>query len=316
MQFFRHQNPACPMGSVVTIGNFDGVHCGHQVLLQQLVAKAREYQVPSVVMTFEPAPAQYFGQRVPRLGRFRDKWARLADLGVDYLWCRRFDMRLAQQSAVDFITHDLLGGLQARYILVGHDFRFGHQRQGDYALLKQYANAAGVVLDTIAPVMDSVVPVSSTAIRRALAAGDFQHAQRLLGRPFTMQGRVSHGAHRGKSIGFPTANIRCARVPVVAGIFVVELQMPDGQWHAGVANLGRRPTFEQAGDYCLEVHLLHQQIDLYGQYVQVAFIKKLRDEMAFASLDALRLQIEKDVLEAGKYFNELKNGALYDNHRL
>ncbi|NDD67550.1 riboflavin biosynthesis protein RibF, partial [bacterium] len=241
MQFFRHRSPPITQGAAVTIGNFDGIHRGHQAMLYRLRDWAQRIGTPTVVVSFDPTPQQYFGTPVPRLSRFRAKWTALEEIGIHYFWCRRFDRILASQSAEDFIQQELVQKLKIRYLLVGEHFRFGRERQGDTALLTAAAAQYGFVFETI-PLLQDPMPISSTAIRQALSAGDCAQAAQWLGRPYSLLGRVVHGSKRGRSIGFPTANIPCPNPPV-RGVFIVWLQTPDQQWYAGVANVGRRPTF-------------------------------------------------------------------------
>lgn len=291
-------------GCVATIGNFDGVHLGHQAVLGQLAEKAAELSLPSVVITFEPYPQEFFahGAVPPRLTRFREKVQALRRFSVDRVLCLPFNHTLSETSAQDFIRRILMEGLGVRYLVVGDDFRFGHQRQGDFAMLKEAGARYGFQVVNRHTFSIDGARVSSTRIREALAHGDLNNAGKLLGRPYRMCGRVAHGDQRGRTIGFPTANIYLHRkASPVQGVFAVEVFGLDAEPLPGVANVGTRPTVDGTRAL-LEVHLLDFAQDIYGCYVQVDFLHKLRDEQKFASLDDLKRQIAFDAAQARNFF--------------
>ncbi len=292
-------------GCVATIGNFDGVHLGHQAVLGQLAEKAAELSLPSVVITFEPYPQEFFAHGAvvpPRLTRFREKIQALRRYSVDRVLCLPFNRVLSETSAQDFIRRILVEGLGVRYLVVGDDFRFGHQRQGDFAMLKEAGARYGFQVVNRHTFSIDGARVSSTRIREALAHGDLNNAGKLLGRPYRMCGRVAHGDQRGRTIGFPTANIYLHRkASPVQGVFAVEVFGLDAEPLPGVANVGTRPTVDGTRAL-LEVHLLDFAQDIYGCYVQVDFLHKLRDEQKFASLDDLKRQIEFDTAQARDFF--------------
>jgi len=280
----------------LTIGNFDGVHRGHQALIARVTAKARELSVPCCVLTFEPHPREFFaGERAPaRLTRLRDKLELLAAAGVDRTHIERFDTRFAALDTGRFIDEVLKKGLGVIWLLVGRDFRFGARRAGDFSTLQN----RGFEVEAMPDVSESGERVSSSAIRAALAAGDFARAERLLGHPYTLSGRVAHGAKLGRELGFPTANIVLRHPPPLAGIYVVDA----GARGRGVASVGRRPTVNPVDLPLLEVHLFGETRDLYGEHLKVRFLKKLRDERKFDGLPALRDAIARDAAQAKQYF--------------
>jgi riboflavin kinase/FMN adenylyltransferase len=284
----------------LTIGNFDGVHRGHQALIARVVAKASELRVPSCVLTFEPHPREFFARDAApaRLTRLRDKLELMAAAGVDRVHVAHFDARFAALSAARFIDEVLISALHVSWLLVGRDFRFGARRQGDFSTLEAAAARQGFALEAMPDVALGGERVSSSAVRAALEAGDFAHAERLLGRRYAISGKVVHGAHLGRALGFPTANIRLAQRPPLAGIYVVEV---DG-YGRGVASVGRRPTVNPVARPLLEVHLFDCADELYGRRLRVRFLHKLRDEAKFDDLDALRAAIAHDAAQAREYF--------------
>lgn len=291
-------------GCVLTIGNFDGVHLGHQSVLRQLRKKSSELQLPSTVMTFEPQPLEMMiGGRAPaRLTRLRDKYAALQSQSIDQLLCVNFNRKFASLSADEFIEQLLVEKLGVKYLVVGDDFCFGHKRQGDFAMLQ----AAGIKhgFDVVSMNTFSIDNrrVSSTMVRNALADDDLTAAEALLGRPFSIFGKVSHGEKLGRTIGFPTANIPLKRcTDPVNGVYAVEVLGITEQVVQGVANIGKRPTVGGIRTQ-LEVNLFDFTDDLYGKQLEVILKKKLRGEEKFASFDVLRQQIEKDVVAAKNYF--------------
>jgi riboflavin kinase / FMN adenylyltransferase len=280
----------------LTIGNFDGVHRGHRALLERVVAKAREISVTSCVLTFEPHPREFFApQSAPaRLTRLRDKLELIAAAGIERVHVIRFAAGFAAMSAARFIEDVLVRGLRTRWLLVGHDFRFGAQRKGDFGALE----GNGFALESMADVLLAGGRVSSSAVRAALQAGDFDRAERLLGRPYTISGKVVHGARLGRDLGFPTANVPLPHRPPLTGIYVV---LVEGQGR-GVASVGYRPTVNPVPRPLLEVHLLDRNPTLYGQRLRVRFLRKLRDEAKFNDLEALRQAIAQDAAQAREYF--------------
>ncbi|MEO7557857.1 MAG: bifunctional riboflavin kinase/FAD synthetase [Gammaproteobacteria bacterium] len=294
-------------GCVATIGNFDGVHLGHQAVLGQLAEKSAELGIPAVVVLFEPQPQEFFarGPLPARLSRFREKMQALRRYSVDRVVCLRFNRSLAAMQAQDFIQKLLVDGLGVRYLVVGDDFRFGHARQGDFAMLQAAGLQQGFQVVNMHTFSVDTIRVSSTRIREALANGDFTAAEKLLGRPYRMSGRVSHGDKRGHDLGFPTANIQLhRRVTPLQGIFAVEVFGLDQEPLAAVASIGTRPTFD--GTRCLlEVHVFDFDRDIYGCYVQVDFLRKLRDEVRFDTPAALRQQMEIDARQARSFFGNI-----------
>ena len=303
MEFIRGQHNLRPRhhGCVATIGNFDGVHLGHQTILAQLAEPARRLHLPRLVITFEPQPQEFFaGPTAPpaRLMRLREKLQALDGLGIERVLCLEFDQRLAALPAERFIEDLLVRQLGLRYLVIGDDFRFGHRRAGDFALLVKAGQQYGFeVVDNHSYMVDGE-RASSTRVRQALGWGDLELAARLLGRPYEMCGRVAHGDQRGRTLGFPTANIHLhRRAPPVYGVYAVLMSGPGLKLWPGVANVGRRPTVGGVREQ-LEVHLLDFQGDLYGKHVKVDFLRYLRPERRFESLDALRQHIHKDEQEA------------------
>jgi riboflavin kinase / FMN adenylyltransferase len=285
-------------GCVVTIGNFDGVHLGHQKLLKKLIRIGKHLHLPTLVIIFEPQPHEYFSptKKVPRLMRFREKVERLDEQGIDRVLCLHFDETIAMQAAERFVSVILFEKLLAKYVLVGDDFRFGFRRLGDYALLKQEGKQYHFKTGCMQTCAMKGERISSTSIRKILESGNMEKANMLLGRPFTLKGKIIHGDKRGRQIGYPTANIDLHRKAVpISGIFVVTLLGVTPSPLQGVASVGTRPTISDDNDVSLEVHLLNFAQDIYGKRVEVQFIHKLREEERFASLTELKDQIKKDV---------------------
>ncbi len=294
---------------VLTIGNFDGVHLGHRAMLDRLVAKARELKLPSCVLTFEPHPREFFTPMAApaRLTRLREKLELIAEAGVDRAHVLRFGARLAALAADRFIEEVLARGLGTRWLLVGRDFRFGARRGGDFSMLESAAAKHGFDLEAMQDVEQAGARISSSAVRTLLAAGDLAGAARLLGRDYSMSGRVAHGEKLGRALGFPTANIVLRREPPLAGVFAVEARVEEmrEETHAvlrGVASVGRRPTVKENAAPLLEVHLFDWRGDLYGRHLRVKFLQKLREEEKYDGLDALRAAIARDAAQARDYF--------------
>jgi riboflavin kinase/FMN adenylyltransferase len=286
-------------GCVLTIGKFDGIHKGHQAVLANLVEKARALALPSAVMVFEPQPEEVFSpaQAPARLSRLRDKYEALKALGIDRLICVNFSKKFASQSPEQFVVDLLINHLGVNFLVVGDDFRFGHKRQGDFEYLQQAAKQFNFdVVSTQSFRVDNS-RISSTAVRDALSSGNFEKAKNMLGRPFSISGKVVHGEKNGRTIGFPTANILLRRHKTpLHGVFAVRV-LWQGAWLKGVANLGSRPTL--AGQKLqLETHVFDFSEDLYGQRLHVEFISKIRDETKFDSFEQLKQQIDEDAKRA------------------
>jgi len=297
MQVHRGIPEQADTAAVLTIGNFDGVHLGHQALLSLLTDKARALGLPAVVLTFEPHPREYFSpaDAPARLASLREKLLLLAAAGVDRCHVCRFDARFAAQPAQAFIDDILVRGLDVRHLFIGDDFRFGARRQGNFAMLRDAGAAGGFGVESMPTLAVAGERVSSSAVRAALAEGDLAHAARLLGRPYSIAGQVSHGQKLGRQLGFPTANIQMKhRRPALGGVYVVSVEGLASGPVAGVANIGLRPTATANGRARLEVHLFDWARDCYGAHIRVHFLHRLRAEQKFPSLDALRAQIALD----------------------
>ena len=294
----------------VTIGNFDGLHLGHQAMLARLQDVARARDLPSCVLSFEPHPREFFTpeQAPARLSSLREKAECLQRMGVDRFHVFRFDRAFSSLTAEAFIEQVLGQTLQARYVLVGDDFRYGAKRVGDFALLKQAGARLGFDAEFLPTVEIAGERASSTAVRQALAGGELAHAARLLGRPYSISGRVVHGDKLGRDIGFPTANIQLKHNrPPLMGIFAVELYGLNGAPLPGVASLGKRPTVKGADAVpVLEVHLFDFKAEIYGRRVRVDFLHKLRDEAKYPDLDSLVAQIRRDVDNAKQFLATIK----------
>jgi riboflavin kinase/FMN adenylyltransferase len=291
-------------GCVATIGNFDGVHLGHQAVLGQLAEKAAELGLPTTVITFEPQPQEYFshGDIPPRLTRLREKLRAMQRYSVSRVLCLPFNRALAQMEADDFIQRVLIDGLGVRYLVVGDDFCFGKGRSGDFAMLQQAGAAHGFEVVNMRTFEIEGGRVSSTRIREALQAGNLSLAEQLLGRPYRMSGRVAHGDKLGRTIGFPTANIFLHRKKTpVDGVFAVEMFGIEGEPVTGVANVGTRPTVGGTRSL-LEVHLFDFSAEIYGRHVHVDFLHRIREEKRFESFDALKAQILRDAEQARAFF--------------
>lgn len=302
MEFIRNLKQLRPRhrGCVATIGNFDGVHRGHQTLLQQLLNHAECLKVPTTVMLFEPQPQEFFApEHAPaRLTRLREKLMALQLYGVDRVVCLCFNQTLAALTADEFIQQILVDGLKINHLVIGDDFHFGRQRQGNFDTLTSAGKQYGFSVENRHSFLLDGERVSSTRIRQALAVGDMHIAHKLLGRPYTICGRVSYGQQRGRTIGFPTANIALHRAKApISGVFSVYLHGVAGRPLAGIANVGTRPTV--GGQHSLlEVHLFDFNQVIYGDYVEVEFVSKIREERRFDSFDALKQQIQDDVILA------------------
>ncbi len=299
LQNIRAQHQGC----VLTIGNFDGVHVGHQAVLAQLRQRASELNLPSVVMVFEPQPLELFNPEAApaRLTRFREKYHWLKQQGIDRLLCVKFNRAFASQQPSEFIEDLLLNRLGVQHLIVGDDFCFGKNRAGNFAMLQQAAIQHGFGLTSTASLLKHNQRVSSTLIREALALDQFERATDMLGREFSLMGRVRHGAKLGRQLGFPTANVWLYRKTLpLQGVYAVEAITKDGRWH-GVANIGSRPTVAGRVEQ-LEAHFFDFQGDLYGQQIEVVLKHKIRAEQKFASVEELQAQIQRDAAAARAWF--------------
>jgi riboflavin kinase / FMN adenylyltransferase len=291
-------------GGVVTIGNFDGVHLGHKALIEKVKNNAKNLQVPSIVITFEPQPMEFFApeKKIARLTRWREKFAALAETEIDAVLLLSFNRELASWRADEFIKRVLVDRLAVKQVIVGDDFRFGYQREGDFSFLQKKGEESGFSVDNMPSVIMNHDRVSSTRIRQALTAGNLDIAAQLLGRPYTMMGRVVHGDKLGRQLGFPTANIYLHRaVTPVHGIHIVRMHGIDKNPLAGVANIGTRPTIGGTRSL-LEVYLFNFDRDIYDRQVCVEFCKKIRDEEHFDNLELLKNAIADDAAIARDYF--------------
>lgn len=300
MQIFRHI-PASSTPQAIAIGNFDGMHLGHQALLRQLIAFTQTYKITPAVMTFEPHPREFFmPQNAPaRLASMREKLEYFAECGVQRVYVQRFNQAFATQSPAAFMQV-LRQQLNANVVMVGEDFCFGAKRAGSVQTLIEH----GFNVIPLPEVQLQGERVSSTLLRNALAAGELMKAHTLLGRPYSISGKVVHGAKLGRQLGYPTANVHMRHErPALTGVYAVKLNnLP------AVANLGNRPTLEGIPKLKLEVHVFDFNGDLYDQHVHVQFFHKLRDEQKFAGLDALKAQIALDALQAKQYFTADERG--------
>ncbi|MBI3480233.1 MAG: bifunctional riboflavin kinase/FAD synthetase [Nitrosomonadales bacterium] len=306
MKIQRGLYPPDTQPVALTIGNFDGVHMGHQALLNELRTVALGRGLQTAMVIFEPHPREFFNpQQAPaRLTSLREKLERFAALGMDRVHVCRFDAQFAQMSAVDFINV-LHEKLFARFILIGDDFRFGSGRGGDFALMEKIGAMHGFAVKAVHSVQSDGVRVSSTAVRAALAAGQLRTAQRYLGRHYSISGRVVHGDGVGKTLGFPTANIQLKHnSPPLSGIYVVNVHAESLGVLQGVASLGVRPTVKHDGKPVLEVHLFEFEQQIYGKHLRVEFLQKLRDEEKFPDVVTLTRQIALDVEHAKKWFEQ------------
>lgn len=296
-------------GCVATVGAFDGLHLGHRYILSHVLDRARAMGLPAAVVSFEPAPKEFFARAAPpaRLMRFREKYEALAEMGFDVFYCPRFDAEMAGRSPDEFIDELLLGVLNVRHVIIGDDFRFARQRSGSVADLERRGAAAGFSVEQMSTVVSDGARASSSDVRAALASGDLAGAARQLGRPYRMSGQVVAGQQLGRKLGMPTANVRLKRSQSpLAGVFAVRVSglvdgLADGradgvagaEWHDGVASIGTRPTVNGV-EPLLEVHIFDFARDIYGAHIQVEFIAKLRDELHFPDLETLTEHMQRD----------------------
>jgi riboflavin kinase/FMN adenylyltransferase len=310
MKVFRGlPNAAARAPCALTIGNFDGVHRGHQALLARVRAAADRLQLESAVMTFEPHPREFFARKMgdlakapPRIANLRDKLQALENNGVDRVIVEHFCDAFAGQSPQAFVEKVLVEGLHVKWLMVGDDFCYGARRAGNVAMLTEAGKQYGFDVEVLPTVRNGETRISSSAVRAALAQGDFAQAQALLGHPYSISGHVIHGAKLGRDIGFPTLNLRVPHRPALAGIFIVQVHGLADRPLPAVASLGVRPTVEDAGRVLLEVHVFDFARNCYGKVVRVEFLQKLRDEEKFIDLPTLVKAIEHDATQAREFF--------------
>ncbi|MFZ6743878.1 bifunctional riboflavin kinase/FAD synthetase [Undibacterium sp. JH2W] len=311
MKVFRGlPNAASRAPCALAIGNFDGVHLGHQTLLARLRDAATRLGIEAAVMTFEPHPRAFFAQMMgdlskapTRIANLRDNMASLEGAGVDRVIVEHFNAHFAALSPQDFIEKVLVDGLHVKWVMVGEDFRFGAKRAGDIATLTEAGQRFGFSVETLPSVQNKGVRISSSAVRLALANGDFDEAEALLGHPYRISGHVVHGQKLGRTIGFPTLNLRIAHHrPALNGIFIVQVHGLADQPLPAVASLGVRPTVDDSGRVLLETHVFDYSGHAYGKVVQIEFLKKLRDEEKYIDLPTLTAAINKDAEQARAYF--------------
>jgi riboflavin kinase/FMN adenylyltransferase len=313
MKVFRGlPNAAARAPCALAIGNFDGVHLGHQVLLSRLRDAASRLKLDAAVMTFEPHPRAFFAQmhgdisKAPtRIANLRDNLNSLTKAGVDRVIVEHFNAHFASLSPQDFIQKVLVEGLHMKWLLVGDDFRYGAKRAGDIDMLIAAGKHSGFEVETVAAVQDKGTRISSSTVRAALAAGDFIEAKNLLGRHYFISGHVVHGQKLGRTLGFPTLNLRVAHHrPAVQGIFIVQVHGLADQPLPGVASIGVRPTVDDSGRVLLETHVFDYNGDAYGKVVQIEFLEKIRDEEKYIDLATLTAAIERDAMQARAYFSK------------
>ncbi len=311
MKVFRGlPNAASRAPCALAIGNFDGVHLGHQTLLARLRDAATRLGIEAAVMTFEPHPRAFFAQMMgdlskapTRIANLRDNMGSLEAAGVDRVIVEHFNAHFAALSPQDFIEKVLVDGLHVKWLMVGEDFRFGAKRAGDIATLTEAGLRHGFTVETLPSVQNKGVRISSSAVRLALANGDFDEAEALLGHPYRISGHVVHGQKLGRTIGFPTLNLRIAHHrPALNGIFIVQVHGLADQPLPAVASLGVRPTVDDSGRVLLETHVFDYSGHAYGKVVQIEFLKKLRDEEKYIDLPTLTAAINKDAEQARAYF--------------
>ena len=306
MLVYRGFSHAAPEATVLTIGNFDGVHLGHRALLARLNDTAVQTNLLPTVLTFEPHPREYFAPETAptRLSTLREKLELIADEGVKLTYVSHFNARFAALSAEEFIERLLVAQLRVRHLIIGDDFCFGAGRRGNFALLREAGAVHGFQVEAMHSVTLAGERASSSAVRAALAAGRMEHAAALLGRPYSIDGRVVRGDRMGRQLGFATANIRIKHSnPPLLGVFAVEVRGLDDKTHPGVANLGIRPSANTLPRPILEVHLFDFSTDIYGRHLNIRFLHKLRNEVHFPDFEALKTQIAVDVAKGRSYFH-------------
>ncbi len=311
MEFIRGQHNITRQhfGCVASVGNYDGLHPGHQQVIRSLVEKGRQLELPVAIISFEPHPMEFFvpDAAPPRLMSIRDKIEKLSELNVDRFCCLRFDHRLANTEAEEFVSDLLIDKLGVRYIKVGDDFRFGRNRRGNYEMLHTLGKRFNMHCERTESFKVGQVRVSSARIRKALGEGSLAYANQLLGQEYSLSGKVIRGDGNAAKWGFATANIQTQiNNHALSGVFVARVELPDGKRWPAVASLGVRPTIG-GSKQLLEVHLLDYSGDLYGQRLRVYFVNKLRDEVKFSSIETMCEQISQDILRAAEYFRNQRS---------
>ena len=293
----------------LTIGNFDGVHYGHQALLARVRSAATELHLEAAVMTFEPHPREFFAARAgdmsrapPRIANLRDKLQSLSDNGIDRVIVKHFSEHFSSLSPREFTERILVDGLHVKWLMVGDDFCYGAKRAGNVEMLTEAGKQYGFHVATLPTVMNGSIRISSSAVRSALGQGDFAHAEQLLGHPYAISGHVIHGQKLGRTLGFPTLNLRIAHRPALSGIFVVQVHGLGPKPLPAVASLGVRPTVDDSGRVLLEVHLFDYAASCYGKLIRVEFLQKLRDEEKYDDLASLTAAIANDTQRARAFF--------------
>jgi len=323
MKVFRGlPNAAARAPCALTIGNFDGVHLGHQALLGRVRAAASGLGLEAAVMTFEPHPREFFAQRAgdlsaapPRIANLRDKLQSLSDNGIDRVIVEHFSAPFAALSPQEFTEKVLVEGLHVKWLMVGDDFCYGARRAGNVAMLQEAGKQYGFHVETLPTVMNGSIRISSSAVRSALAEGDFAHAEQLLGHPYAISGHVVHGQKLGRTLGFPTLNLRVPHRPALSGVFIVQVHgLADAPLPA-VASLGMRPTVDDSGRVLLEVHVFDFHQQCYGKQVRVEFLSKIRDEEKYIDLPTLTAAIQNDADIARGYFGQ-RIGAVTATDRI
>jgi riboflavin kinase/FMN adenylyltransferase len=320
MKVFRGlPNAAARAPCALTIGNFDGVHLGHQALLAHVRASADKLGLEAAVMTFEPHPREFFAHKAgdlskapPRIANLRDKLQSLDNNGIDRVIVEHFSDHFAALTPQEFTEKVLVEGLHVKWLMVGDDFCYGARRAGNVAMLQEAGRHYGFQVETLPTVMNGQTRISSSAVRAALHAGDFVHAEQLLGHAYAISGHVIHGQKLGRTLGFPTLNLRVPHRPALAGIFIVQVHGLAGAPLPAVASLGVRPTVEDSGRVLLEVHVFDFNQSCYGRQVRVEFLHKLRDEEKYVDLPTLTAAIERDSDQARAWFRAragANNGA-------
>ncbi|MET0266886.1 MAG: bifunctional riboflavin kinase/FAD synthetase [Duganella sp.] len=310
MKVFRGlPNAASRAPCALTIGNFDGVHLGHQALLARVRTAATGLGLEAAVMTFEPHPREFFARksgdlsRAPaRIANLRDKLQSLSDNGIDRVIVEHFSSSFAALTPQEFTEKVLVDGLHVKWLMVGDDFCYGARRAGNVEMLQEAGRRYGFHVETLPTVMNGSTRISSSAVRAALSAGDFKQAQALLGHPYAMSGHVIHGQKLGRTLGFPTLNLRVPHRPALSGIFIVQVHGLAEQPLPAVASLGVRPTVDDSGRVLLEVHVFDFALHCYGKQVRVEFLEKIRDEEKYVDLPTLTAAIERDASIARAYF--------------
>jgi len=325
MKVFRGlPNAASRAACALTIGNFDGVHRGHQALLARVREAATRLGVEAAVMTFEPHPREFFARlsgdlsKAPtRIANLRDKLQSLENAGVDRVIVEHFSAHFAGMSPEDFVEKVLVQGLHVKWLMVGEDFCYGSRRAGNVATLMEAGKKYGFQVETLPTVMNEGTRISSSAVRAALAASDFALAAQLLGHPYAVSGHVAHGKKLGRTIGFPTLNLRVAhKRPAISGVFVVQVHGLADRPLPGVASLGVRPTVEDEGRVLLETYLFDYNEQCYGKVVRVEFLKKLRDEEKYVDIPTLTAAIERDAQQAREFFKAREGQAISATDRI